>query len=115
MSFISNMFGTALPEVKVKDLHERLQAEKDLFVLDVREPDEYVSGHIQGATLIPLGQLGQKLKTLPQDREIICVCASGSRSFSAASLLRSSGLNATNMKGGMFTWQYSGLPVKTGK
>ncbi len=115
MAFLSKMFGTALPEVKAQDLHERLQVEKDLFVLDVREPEEYIGGHIQGATLIPLGQLGQKLKTLPQNREIICVCASGSRSFSATSMLRSSGLNAINMKGGMFTWQYSGLPVKTGK
>ncbi|MEI6291378.1 MAG: rhodanese-like domain-containing protein [Chloroflexota bacterium] len=115
MAFLSKMFGPSLPEVKVNELHERLKVEKDLFVLDVREMDEYTSGHIQGAMLIPLGQLGGKLKSLPQDREIICVCASGSRSFSAASMLRSSGLNAINMSGGMFTWQYSGLPVKTGK
>jgi rhodanese-related sulfurtransferase len=54
------------------------------------------------------------MSELPKDREIICVCASGSRSSSAARQLTSSGYNVLNLSGGMGQWQRAGLPVKRG-
>jgi rhodanese-related sulfurtransferase len=51
---------------------------------------------------------------LPKNKEIICVCASGSRSQSAAKFLAGAGYNVFNMNGGMFMWQRAKLPVKKG-
>jgi len=58
--------------------------------------------------------LGKRINELPKDREIVCVCASGSRSRSATKLLVKAGYNAFDMKGGMFMWQRAQLPVKNG-
>ncbi len=84
------------------------------YILDVREPGEYQGGHINGAKLIPLGQLQQQLSQLPKDQTILCVCASGSRSSSAANLLARAGYQVINLRGGMMGWQMSGFPVKRG-
>ena len=52
----------------------------DVILLDVREDDEYKSGHIPGAEWIPLGQLSSRLGELPKDKTIVAVCRSGNRS-----------------------------------
>jgi rhodanese-related sulfurtransferase len=75
---------------------------------------EFQNGHIQGAKLIPLNELAEKIKELPINKEIICVCQSGSRSQSATRFLVSAGYNAVDMKGGMNYWLQSGLPVQRG-
>ncbi len=85
------------------------------LVLDVREPSEYAAGHIAGSTLMPLPQLSSRMSELPKDREIICVCASGSRSGSAARRLMSNGYIVLNLSGGMSRWQHAGLPIRKGK
>jgi rhodanese-related sulfurtransferase len=81
------------------------------FVLDVREPDEYQAGHIDGATNIPLGGLGGKVSEVPTDRVIVCVCRSGHRSGLAVRELRAAGLHAVNLVGGMGAWAKEGLPI----
>ena len=114
MDFLSRLFGSPLPALSVQDLNEKLKSGKCPLVIDVRQPDEYREGHIAGAKLIPLGELSQRVKELSKDKEIICVCASGSRSHSATKMLVDAGYNAINMNGGMSTWQRAGLPVKKG-
>lgn len=90
-------------------------SEKKPLILDVREPKEFQAGHIQGARLIPLGSLMSRLEELPRDREILCVCRSGSRSEQAARQLTNAGFRAINLRGGMIGWQSAGNPVKRGK
>ena len=114
MSFLSNLFGKPLPSLTPKELSERLSASNKPFVLDVRQPEEYRGAHIAGAKLVPLGELSKHINELPKNKEIVCVCASGSRSHSATNLLIDAGSSAINMTGGMFTWQRAGLPVKKG-
>ena len=114
MSFLSNLFGPPLPAVSAPELNEKLTGANRPLVIDVREPDEYSAGHIAGAKLIPLGELGKRLNSLPKDKEIVCVCASGSRSRSATKMLIGAGYNAINMNGGMFAWKRSNFPVKKG-
>lgn len=114
MDFLSGLFGSSVPSVSVAELHEKIRGAKRPFLLDVRQPEEFREGHIAGAKLIPLGELRAHIKELPKDREIVCVCASGSRSSSATRQLASAGFNVINMKGGMFVWQRAGLPVKKG-
>lgn len=88
---------------------------KNFYVLDVRQPEEFQAGHIDGAKLIPLNQLSKKLDTLPRDAEILCVCRSGSRSGAAVRQLTSTGFKAVNLSGGIMAWQRAGLPLKKGK
>lgn len=96
------------PEAALKELrnHDELQ------VLDVREPWEYEKCHIEGVTLIPLGELPDRLKELDPSKAVLCICAAGGRSERAAKLLDASGFSdVTNMSGGMKGWQECGLPL----
>lgn len=86
----------------------------DVLVLDVREDSEYKQGHLANAVHIPLGQLGNRLKDLEKyrDRTVVAYCRTGSRSNSAASLLRRQGFNSVfNLAGGIVAWQNANLPI----
>ena len=108
------LFGKPVSTINALELNDRLKNGKRPVVIDVRQPDEYRSGHIAGAKLIPLNSLNSHMKKLPQSREIVCVCASGNRSGSAARILVKAGFNAVNMKGGMLSWRRASLPIKKG-
>lgn len=114
MNLLELLFGKPVASLNAVELNEKLKNGKRPLVLDVRQPGEYQNGHIAGAKLIPLGQLSRRIKELPQNREIVCVCASGNRSGSATRALTKAGLNAVNMKGGMHSWRRAGFPVKKG-
>ena len=115
MNFFSALFGPPVPTLKPTDVHEKLKNGKHLFLLDVREKQEMREGYINGAKLIPLRQLSNRIKELPKDREIVCVCRSGNRSRSAARQLIATGYSASNMKGGMLAWGWAKLPMKRDK
>ena len=106
--------GRAIAAISASEAGQRLRGQPAPFVLDVRQPDEYKLGHIAGAMLIPLGELSQRLKDLPREREILCVCRSGNRSRSAAQQLVAQGFKAANLSGGMIAWESAGLPIKKG-
>jgi rhodanese-related sulfurtransferase len=114
MSFLSKLFGPPVPNIDAANLQAKLNEKPRPLVLDVREPSEYATGHITGSTLLPLHQLSGRMSELPRDREIICVCASGSRSSSAARQLMGAGFTVMNLSGGMSRWMRAGLPVKQG-
>jgi rhodanese-related sulfurtransferase len=85
------------------------------FILDVREPDEWNTVHIAGATLIPLGELDSHLNELPKDKEIVVVCHSGNRSAKGRDILLNNGFTqVTSMAGGMNQWQAAGYPTVSG-
>ncbi len=86
------------------------------FILDVRQPEEWVQFHIPGATLIPLGDLPTRLSEIPKDREIVVVCRTGHRSVQGRDILRKAGYTrVTSMAGGVTKWQADGLPIATGE
>jgi phage shock protein E len=114
MDFLSRTFGSNLPAISAQELSEKLKTSARPLLIDVRQPEEYREAHISGAKLIPLGDLDKRMKELPLEKEIVCVCASGSRSRSATKMLSAAGYNVFNMNGGMSTWQRAGLPVKKG-
>ena len=89
--------------------------EEGAFILDVREPQEWDAGHIPGATLIPLGQIPDRLDEIPQDQPVVVVCRSGNRSGQATQFLRQSGYGlTTSMSGGMNQWAAADLEIVTG-
>ena len=80
-------------------------------LLDVRERNEWKSGHAPQAVHIPLGEVAQAGRRLPQDRRVVVVCASGARSNVAARQLRVLGYDATSLSGGLSAWQRAGGEV----
>jgi len=86
----------------------------EVFILDVRRPDEYASGHIKNSTLmavqdIPANELDIKLKELPKDKPILVYCRSGSRSVAASTILVNNGFSQVyNMQGGINGWISAG-------
>lgn len=83
-------------------------------VIDVREPFEYVSGHVPGAQLVPLSRLPQQATSFPRDGAVYIICATGNRSLAAADFLARFGVNALSVAGGTSAWIRSGRPVERG-
>ncbi len=79
-------------------------------ILDVREPEEWAAGHIEGAVHIPMGELGGRRDELADDRPIVAVCRSGARSGQVTAALQGAGYEAHNREGGMQAWARSDLP-----
>ncbi len=116
MDFMKKLLSdSSMPSVSPLEIQDRLTGEDALFVLDVRQPQEFSSGHIEGATLIPLDELGRRMREIPRDKEILVVCRSGARSNTAARQLAGAGFKVMNLRGGMIAWSHAGLPIKTGK
>lgn len=84
------------------------------YVIDVREPMEYVSGHVPGAELVPMGTLPSRVAELPKDRTVYVVCASGGRSLAMTDFLQRAGVQATSVSGGTSAWAAAGRPLVTG-
>jgi rhodanese-related sulfurtransferase len=112
--------ASAAPQVTIthpspQDVYDRLQAGDDFILLDVRTPEEWADGHIDGATLIPLDELETRAASeLPQDADIVVYCRSGNRSAQAADYLSGAGYTHIEDMGGIQDWQAAGLPVVTG-
>ena len=99
-------------EWSVSDLQNRIESERDLVVLDVRQPQEWADGHIEGARHITGAELPQRMSEVPKDVPVAVVCGSGYRSSVSSSLLASRGYkNIANVLGGMSAWKRAGLPT----
>ncbi|UCE03343.1 MAG: molybdopterin-synthase adenylyltransferase MoeB [Candidatus Latescibacterota bacterium] len=92
-------------EITPVQLKQRLDQGDALYLLDVREPVEWEICNLDGATLIPLGQLQQRAEEVPRDSEIVVHCKMGGRSARAAALLRQLGYERVlNLAGGIKAW-----------
>lgn len=97
-------FGAKVPQISPAELASQLKGDRPPVVIDVRTIGEFRSGHIQGARLIPLGELARRLNEIPKDQPVVTVCRSGSRSQMAAKQLKNEGFDVYNMTGGMMRW-----------
>ncbi|NJC88649.1 MAG: rhodanese-like domain-containing protein [Desulfuromonas sp.] len=92
-----------------------LKQRQDVYLLDVRTPQEYQQGHLAGAHLIPIDQVAQRLGELPGNRPILVYCAVGSRSAQVFNFLARRGYpEVYNLDGGIVGWAQSGYPVQQG-
>ncbi len=92
-------------EITVEELKGRLDRNEKLFILDVRNPEEFQICRIPGSTLLPLPELPNRFKELNADQEMIVHCKSGMRSLKATNFLRQQGFQKVkNLKGGILAW-----------
>lgn len=109
------MFETThqIPFRDVTPAEARTMVEGGALVVDVREPFEWVAGHIAGARHVPLGRISPR--EVPGDRPVVLVCRSGNRSGVAAELLVAAGHpDVANLAGGMIAWEAAGFPLVSG-
>jgi len=92
-------------EVTPRQLHDQLTAGQTPWLLDVREPWEFSTARLTGATLIPLGDLAQHVAEVPRDADVVVYCHHGMRSARAVSMLRHGGwTRVRNLIGGIDRW-----------
>jgi sulfur-carrier protein adenylyltransferase/sulfurtransferase len=93
--------------ISAQQLKEMLDADEKIFLVDVREPNEYEIVSIPGATLIPKGEFlsGAALERLPQDRRVVLHCKSGARSAECLAIVKNAGFSdAVHVGGGVLAW-----------
>jgi rhodanese-related sulfurtransferase len=90
---------------------ETVAADPNAFIFDVREQEEWDAGHVDGAVLIPMGDVVSRLAELPRDRQLVCMCRSGNRSGRVTTYLRGQGLDVVNLTGGALQWKSAGHPL----
>jgi hydroxyacylglutathione hydrolase len=113
---VGEMTADGYENVPVSHVHEHVLMGKaspiPFIVIDVRTPEEYAEGHIQGAKPIPLQILPDHLADVPKDKQVYVYCHSGRRSAKAAKLLASHGFTRVeNMQGGIEAWKNAGYKV----
>jgi rhodanese-related sulfurtransferase len=91
-------------EVEPDEVKARMARGEDVFLLDVREPDEVEAWAYPIGINIPLGQLGERLDEIPRNRTIVVACHMGGRSATAARSLGEAGWTAENLTGGALAW-----------
>ncbi len=84
------------------------------LVIDVREPHEYVAGHVPGSRLVPAADVPRRLGELPRREPVYVVCQTGGRSAGVCELLGRHGIDARSVVGGTSAWTAAGHPVVAG-
>jgi len=92
-------------QIQPLKLKQRLDQGEDIFLIDVREEWEYSLVSIEGSTLIPLGELADRVQEFMFEEEIVVICHHGVRSYHGASILLESGFKTVhNLIGGIDGW-----------
>lgn len=104
---------SAIAQISVDDLSELLNSQKDLQVIDVRQPAEYSNGRVPSAVNAPLAKVGESAPEFDPNRWTAVICAGGFRSSAATSILERLGFKyLLNVLGGTGAWIKAGYPVE---
>jgi rhodanese-related sulfurtransferase len=100
------VFGPQVPTVNAADV------KPEVYLLDVREPEEWTAGHAPDAHHVPMMEVPVRMAEVPTDTEVVVVCRSGGRSGQVVSYLMGNGWdNVRNLDGGMQSWAAAGREV----
>jgi rhodanese-related sulfurtransferase len=100
--------NSGIENISPDQLNEKRKSREDFFLLDVRTPAEHAQQAIPGSNLIPLQEIGYRMRDLPKDKEIVVYCRVGNRSAAASSFLARQGYNVKNLEGGIMLWNMAG-------
>jgi|TARA_B110000438_G_scaffold290393_1_gene326051 rhodanese-related sulfurtransferase len=109
--------GEPYSRISSEEAYE-MQSSGDSLIIDVRNEDEYIAGHIKDAKWIPVDEIVQRVDELPESGNLLFICAVGARSGLAAEYASSLGIESKrlfNIEDGTPTWLDKGLPSSTGK
>lgn len=99
-------------DVTVTEAWNLIQDKEELVILDVRTQEEYDEGHIEGAVLIPVQELADRLDELNKSDELLVYCRTGNRSSSAIEILGEAGFSKVyHLSDGITSWISEGYPV----
>ena len=101
-------------EISVETLRTALASAVPPLVIDVREPYEWQLVRMAEARHIPMNEVPAQLDTIARDREVVVVCAHGSRSYGVAAWLIEQGVSAASLAGGITQWASQGGSVEQG-
>ena len=95
-----------IEEISATDLKRRMDAGDDIQLIDVRQPEEWAFAKIEGAKLIPLGEIMSRMGEIDENRETVLHCKMGMRSARAVEALQRAGFKGElkNLKGGITAW-----------
>lgn len=104
----SNNEKITYKNISSSEAYNIIESEEDYIVIDVRESDEYLSGHVKNAVNVPLGELENQIDqiVLDKDKLILVYCQSGRRSEEASKVLVDMGYTNVNNFGGLNNWSY---------
>lgn len=99
--------------IPVTYISDFVEADQEHVLIDVRTPQEFSTGYIDGAINIPVEELGQRLSEVPTGMPIIVYCRSGNRSARAASILNGNEYGDVYDLGGVIQWQQAGYTLQS--
>jgi len=105
---------TLVPISQEALLERQQKGDETTYVLDVRSPEEYASGHVPGAVNIPYDQIASRIAEVPKDKDVVLYCKSGRRAGIAAEVLAGQGYERLqHLEGDIVAWVDKGRPVET--
>ncbi len=101
-----NLVSSSQTVIDSEELREKLAVNEDLYLLDVRQPDELLESKINGAVNIPLAEIFQPngMDSIPTDKPVVIICGSGNRATIATYALAQEGIDFQVLEGGMKAW-----------
>ncbi|CAN5509900.1 MAG: rhodanese-like domain-containing protein [Pyrinomonadaceae bacterium] len=95
-----------IEEISAANLKKRMDAGDSIQLIDVRQPDEFGFAKIEGAKLVPLGEVLKRIDEIDETRETVILCKAGGRSAKAIELMKQAGFTGElkNLKGGITAW-----------
>ena len=106
-------FASSVKPLTVKDAKTLIDKTPNLYILDVRTPDEYNQARMKNSVLIPDYELGKRLSEVPKNRPVLVICAVGARSKPASEFLVSKGYKEVyHLNDGLVGWYRAGMPIE---
>ena len=99
-------------DVTVEEAKSLVESNVSLIIVDVRTREEYDSGHIEGAILIPVSELEGRITELSKEEELLIYCRTGNRSSNSVNILKANGYTKIfHMNDGIIAWIQAGYPT----
>jgi len=112
LTLAATVLAAGYRDIRAAEARRLLATKKDVYLLDVRTPAEFLQGRIQGAVLIPINEVERRIGEIPRNRPVVVYCAVGSRSGFVAGFLAQKGYREVyNMTDGIVGWYRNGFPI----